>query len=200
MVEIKNVHVREVGAPASEVGEVLDTLGSVDDRLWATDIWVAAPVVFDRPLGVGAEGGHGWIHYSVIAYEPGRRILFRFAPGGGLAGVHGFEVAPVGTDCTRITHFLDAQISSWMRPLVPILIGWHDAMVETAFDRAEREATGSLGHPTRIPRWLRIVNEIEIAIGRAFGTLPSRGAPAKHNARSRRRKSTELQSTRRDTR
>ena len=45
MAEVKNVHVREIGAPASEVGEVLDTLGSVDDRLWATDIWVAEPVV-----------------------------------------------------------------------------------------------------------------------------------------------------------
>ena len=96
--------------------------------------------------------------------------MFRFAPGGGLAGVHGFELAPVGTDRTRITHFLDAEAAAWMRPLVPILIGWHDAMVETAFDRAEREATGSLARPSRIPRWLRIVNGIEIAIGRAFGS------------------------------
>lgn len=174
MAEIKNVHVREIGAPASKVGEILDTLGSVDDRLWATDIWVAEPVFFDRPLGVGAVGGHGSIRYSVIGYEPGRRIVFRFAPDGGLAGVHGFEIAPVGTDRTRITHFLDAETSAWMRPLVPILIAWHDAMVETAFDRAEREATGSLAPPTRIPRWLRIVNGIDIAIGRTLGQLPPR--------------------------
>ncbi len=100
--------------------------------------------------------------------------MFRFAPGGGLAGVHGFELAPVGTKRTRITHFLDAETSALMRPLVPILTGWHDAMVETAFDRAERETTGSLARPTRIPRWLRIVNGIEIAIGRSFGKLPPR--------------------------
>ena len=175
MSTISNVHVREIAAPAAVVGEVLDTLGSADDRLWARDIWIAEPVVFDRPLGVGAHGGHGSIRYSVIAYEPGQRIVFRFAPDGGLAGVHGFELAPVGTDRTRITHFLDAEAAAWMRPLVPILIGWHDAMVETAFDRAEREATGSLARPTRIPRWLRIVNGIEIAIGRAFGKLPPRG-------------------------
>ena len=185
MVGIQNAHVREIGAPTSEVGEVLDTLGSVDDRLWATDIWVAEPVVFDRPLGVGAEGGHGSIRYSVIAYEPGRRIVFRFAPGGGLAGVHGFELAPVGTERTRLTHFLDAEISGWMRPLMPILIGWHDAMVETAFDRAEREATGSLARPTRIPRWLRIVNGIEIAIGRTFGKLPPRGDRDRRRRRRR---------------
>lgn len=89
-------------------------------------------MVFDRPLGVGAAGGHGSIRYSVIEYELGRRIVFRFAPDGGLAGVHGFELEPVGTDRTSITHFLDAEAPAWMRPLVPILIGWHDAMVETA--------------------------------------------------------------------
>jgi len=174
MAKIRNVHAREIAAPVSDVGEILDTLGSVDDRLWASGIWVAEPVAFDRPLGVGAEGGHGSIRYSVIAYEPGRRIVFRFAPGGGLAGLHGFELAPVASDRTRITHFLDAESAAWMRPLMPILIGWHDAMVETAFDRAEQEATGSLARPTCVPRWLRTVNGIEIALGRTLGTLPPR--------------------------
>jgi hypothetical protein len=59
-----------------------------------------------------------------------------------------------------------------MRPIVPILIGWHDAMVETALDRAELGATGSLERRTRIPRWLRIVNRAEIGIGRALGRFP----------------------------
>jgi hypothetical protein len=27
-------------------------------------------MTLDRPLGVGARGGHGDIRYSVIAYEP----------------------------------------------------------------------------------------------------------------------------------
>lgn len=69
-----------------------------------------------------------------------------------------------------------------MRPIVPILIGCHDAMVETALDRAELEATGSLERPTRIPLWLRIVNGTEIAIGRALGKLPpaARRAQAGH--------------------
>ncbi len=85
MAKIRNVHAREIAAPASDVGEILDTLGSVDDRLWASGIWVAEPVAFDRQLGVGAEAGHGSIGYSVIAYEPGRRLVFRFAPGGGVS-------------------------------------------------------------------------------------------------------------------
>jgi hypothetical protein len=179
MATIHNAHAREIAAPTEVVGAILDTLGSPGDRVWASDIWVAEPVVFDRPLGVGADGGHGSIRYSVVEYQPGRRIVFRFSPGGGLSGSHGFELEAVGPDQTRITHFLEAQTSLWMRPLVPILIGWHDAMVETAFDRVELEATGSLQRRTRIPRWLRIANRAEIAIGRALGKLPPRGERAR---------------------
>lgn len=129
---------------------------------------------FDRPLGVGADGGHGSIRYAVVSYEPGRRIVFEFAPNSGLSGTHGFEVDALGPQRSRLTHFLEAQTSAWMRPIVPILIGWHDAMVETALDRAELEATGSLTRPTRIPRWLRIVNKTEIALARALQGLPAR--------------------------
>lgn len=172
MTKIRNIHGREIAAPAAVVGEILDTVGSAEDRLWATDIWVAEPVVFDRPLGVGAAGGHGSIRYSVIEYEPGRRVVFEFSPDGGLSGTHGFELEALGPDRCRLTHFLEAETSRWMRPVVPVLTGWHDAMVETALDRAELEATGYLERRTRIPRWLRIVNGIEIAVGRALGKLP----------------------------
>jgi Protein of unknown function (DUF3995) len=178
MSKIENVHAREIDAPVSVVGDILDTLGSPCDRVWASDIWVAEPVVFDRPLGAGADGAHGSIRYSVVDYDPGRRVVFRFSPGGGLSGTHGFELEPVRPERTRITHVLEAETTPWMRPLVPILIGWHDAMVETAFDRVELEATGSLARRTRIPRWLRIVNRTEIAIGRALGRLPPRAERA----------------------
>ena len=177
MTTIHNVHQREIAAPVTEVGGILDTLGSDDDRLWARDIWVAEPVVFDRPLGVGAKGGHGSIRYSVVAYELGRRIVFEFAPEGGLAGTHRFELEPLGPDRCRLTHVLEAETSHWLRPLVPFLIGWHDAMVETAMDRAQLEATGSLERRTRIPIWLRIVNGIEIAFARALGKVPPAAGP-----------------------
>ena len=180
MARIHNIHTREIAAPATVVGEMLDTVGSADDRLWATDIWVAEPVVFDRPLGVGAEGGHGSIRYSVVEYEPGRRIVFEFSPGGGLSGTHRFELEALGPHRSRLTHVLEAETSRWMRPVVPVLIGWHDAMVETALDGAELGATGSLERRTRIPLWLRIVNGTEIAIGRALGKLP----PAPERARA----------------
>jgi hypothetical protein len=104
MAKIHSSHTREVAAPVEKVGEILDTLGSADDRAWATDIWLAEPVVFDRPLAVGAAGGHGSIRYTVVEYQPGRRVVFRFSPGGELSGTHGFELEPLGTDQTRIAH------------------------------------------------------------------------------------------------
>jgi hypothetical protein len=120
-------------------------------------------------------GGHGSIRYSVLEYEPSRRIVFEFSPGGGLSGSHRFELERLGPDRCRLRHVLEAKTSRWMRPLEPILIGWHDAMVETALDRAELGATGSLERRTRIPRWLRIANAAEIAIARALGRVPPAG-------------------------
>ena len=180
MTAISNVHVREIAAPAEAVGEILATLGSADDRLWATDLWVATPVVLDHPLRVGANGGHGSIRYSVVEYEDSRRIVFEFSPDGGLSGRHGFELEALAPDRCRLRHFLEAETSRWMRPIVPILIAYHDAMVETAFDRAELEATGSLQRRTHIPRWLRVVNRTEIALKRALGTLPPAGKDRGH--------------------
>jgi hypothetical protein len=179
MASIRSVHSREIAAPAGVVGEILDSVGSDQDRLWAADIWQAEPVVFDRPLGVGARGGHGSVRYSVVEYEQGGRVVFGFTPGSGLSGTHGFNLEELGPDWSRLTHVLDAEPSLWMRPLVPILVGWHDAMVETAFDRAELGATGSLERRTRIPLWLRVVNRAEIAIGRALGKVPPREAAAR---------------------
>jgi hypothetical protein len=175
MTTISNRHAREIAAPAAAVADILATLGSADDRLWATNIWLTTPVVFDRPLGVGADGGHGSIRYSVVEYESGRRVVFELSPDCSLSGTHGFEIEALGPDRCRLTHFLEAETSRWMRPIVPILLGYHDAMVETAFDRAELEATGSLKRRTHIPRWLRVANGAEIAVGRALGSLPPAG-------------------------
>jgi hypothetical protein len=50
MALIENVHERVLSAPVSEVGRLLDRLGSGGDPLWPSPTWV--PMRFDRPLGV----------------------------------------------------------------------------------------------------------------------------------------------------
>jgi Protein of unknown function (DUF3995) len=54
------------------------------------------------------------------------------------------------------------------------LVTWHDVMIETILDRAEREATGGPVPATRWPLWLRAVNGAEVGFARWLGKLPAR--------------------------
>ncbi len=166
MAHVTNVHSREIAAPAVVVGELLDSLGTPHDRLWPTDLWPTTPFEMDRPLEVGATGGHGSVRYGIEQYEPGKRLLFRFTPGEGLEGVHGLTIEPLETGGTRLTHFLEVDTTGWMRPLTPVLLAWHDTMVETILDRAQSEAEGDWVEPTRWPLWLRAANGAEVALSR----------------------------------
>jgi hypothetical protein len=172
MAHVVNVHSREIAAPADVVGELLDSLGTPRDRLWPTDLWPATPFVMDRPLAVGARGGHGSIHYNVEEYEPGRRLQFRFARGEGIEGFHGLQVEALDRRRSRLTHFLEARTTGVLRPLTRPLLTWHDTMVETILDRAQREATGEDVTPTRWPLWVRVANGAETAFLRWLGRLP----------------------------
>ena len=72
--KILNIHERRLNARPEQVGAVINTLSSRDDRLWPRDKW--PPMKFDSELRVGASGGHGPIRYHVSEYVPGRRIEF----------------------------------------------------------------------------------------------------------------------------
>ena len=158
---VRNVHERILPAPPARVGALVDSLASAEDGLWPRDRWPA--MRFDRPLGVGAVGGHGPIRYRVEAYEPGRSVRFRFTAPRGFEGTHGFEVeavngpeAPDG-ERTRLRHVLA------MRTGGPALLTWplvfrplHDALIEDALDRAERGVGGS-PRPRRWSPWVRVL-------------------------------------------
>ena len=83
---IRNVHERVINAPLEPLGVLLDGLGQKDDRLWPSRYW--PPMVLDRPLALGADGGHDDIYYYVSEYEPGRRVRFSFRPRTGIIGAH----------------------------------------------------------------------------------------------------------------
>ena len=73
---VYNAYQREIAAPVSEVGPLIDSLASRNDRLWPRSEWPSMRL--NGPLGVGAAGGHGPVRYFVTAYEPSRRIEFQF--------------------------------------------------------------------------------------------------------------------------
>ena len=73
---ILNVHERQLRAPPAAVCVLLGRLGQKDDALWPIDQWL--PMRLDRPLSIGAGGGHGPIRYVASDYQPPRRVRFEF--------------------------------------------------------------------------------------------------------------------------
>ncbi|MFF3347757.1 DUF2867 domain-containing protein [Streptomyces sp. NPDC002779] len=154
---VRNVHDRILAAPAERVGPLLDRLSGPDDPLFPTPAW--APLRLDRPLAVGAAGGHGPVRYSVAEYDPGRRVRFAFDPPG--TGFHELSVEPLGPGRCRIRHVLEQSLPPRER------LGWllavralHGTVIEELFDNAERAATGSVARPVRRGRYVRLLQRL----------------------------------------
>ncbi|GIF30590.1 DUF2867 domain-containing protein [Actinoplanes utahensis] len=171
---MENVHERVLAAPAAEVGRLLDRLASADDPLWPSPTW--APVRFDRPLGVGADGGHDSIRYHVTAYRPGRLVECTFDPRIGLIGSHTFEVVDHGPGACLVRHRISARLHGAMRFLWPAIVrSCHDAVLEHLLDNAERAATGTVARPFRYPLRARLA--VALSNGRVRSVpVPSRAA------------------------
>lgn len=157
---LRNVHERIVQAPAETVGALVDRLSAPGDPLFPTPVWPA--MVLDRPLGIGADGGHGRIHYRVTAHEPGRSVRFDMTGDGLGTGYHRLDVEPLGPDRCRISHILEVTMNMGTFAFFKLAIEpVHDTMVEEIFDNAERAALGSLPHPpARRPRRALLVNRL----------------------------------------
>ncbi|MFV0136490.1 DUF2867 domain-containing protein [Streptomyces sp. HMX87] len=158
MSTVRKVHARTIAAPARRVGALLDRLAADDDPLFPSPAW--APIRFDRPLGVGAAGGHGPVRYSVEAHEPGRRVRFALGPPGG-PGFHELAVAPLGPGRCELRHVLEQDLRGTDYP------GWllavravHGTVIEEMFDSAELAATGALPRPVRRGRYVRLLQRL----------------------------------------
>jgi hypothetical protein len=168
-IPVRNVHERRFAAPAEQVGALLDTLASPGDRLWPSLLW--PPMRFDRPLQIGAIGGHGPVRYQVDAYEPGRSVRFALRAPRGFDGFHGFEVIPAGARGTKLRHVLEMNargraMLTWPAIVRPL----HDALVEDCLDNA----AFALGETTRSRNW-----SLWVRILRAgFRHVTRRRAPA----------------------
>lgn len=155
---VRNVHQRTLAADPVQVGTLIDGLASPDDRLWPRRTWPA--MTLDRPLGVGAVGGHGPIRYTVEAYEPGRRVRFRFTAPRGFHGTHGFEAAPLGEGRTRLRHVVAMETVGWAVVTWPLVFRpLHDALIEDALDQAQR-SLGLTTHPSPWSAWVKALRWI----------------------------------------
>lgn len=133
---MKNTHERTLNAPIDTLAPLIDQLASRQDRFWPSSRW--STMKFDRPLAVGAIGGHGSVGYTVERYQPGREIQFRFTNPKGLNGIHRLTLEELPNGNTRVKHVIEASLEG------PMVLGWHlfirclhDALVEDGMDRAE---------------------------------------------------------------
>ena len=134
--KVLNIHERRLPAPREKAGALLDSLASDRDALWPSPSW--PPMRLDRPLGVGAAGGHGPIRYVVERYDPGRGIEFRFTGPEGFEGSHRFEVEPASDGACVLRHTIDMTARGAARLSWPLVFRpLHDALLEDALDKAE---------------------------------------------------------------
>lgn len=146
--KVLNMHEWELRESPERVGALIDSLASREDALWPNRCWPC--MKFDRPLSVGAEGGHGPIRYFVKAYTAGKNILFQFTGPRGFNGHHRYEIIDLGPHRCVLRHTLEMNTSGPATASWPILFRpMHDALIEDSLAQAQ----ASLGHTPLVRPW-----------------------------------------------
>ena len=156
---VLNIHERRLPISLETAGRILESLSSGDDLLWPGERWM--PMVLDRGLAPGSRGGHGMIRYSVAEHVPGRRVEFEFEPMAGrlrtFRGRHHFEVLPRGEQVIpRHSIDVDTDFATWVQWKL-VIEHLHDALLEDAFDKAERNAGLPAPYRSRWPIRVRFL-------------------------------------------
>jgi hypothetical protein len=147
-VKVLNIHERELPASPQQVGALIDSLSSRDDALWPRRSWPR--MAFDRPLGVGAAGGHGPVRYVVEAYAPGQSIRLRFTGPRGFDGHHRLEIVNITEQHCVLRHTIEMTTRGAARLTWPLFFRpLHDALLEDALAVAE----ASLGQTPLVRPW-----------------------------------------------
>lgn len=156
--KVLNIHEREFEADYEQVAKLIDSLSSEDDLLWPNQCWPR--MKFDRPLSVGAKGGHGPIGYFVESYTPGQSIKFCFTSPNGFNGFHRFDALKSAQYAVLLRHTIEMKLKGSALLIWPLVIRpLHDALIEDALSTAQ----ASLGvAPERRPwsKWVKIIRWI----------------------------------------
>jgi hypothetical protein len=146
--KVVNVHQRLLYASPRQAGALIDSLASPGDEVWPHDHWPRLKL--DRPLGVGANGGHGPIGYFVEAYVPGESIRFRFTRPSGFNGWHGCEIVDATARHCILEHRIEMELEGSARLVWPLVVRpLHDALLEDLLARAQK----LLGNEPRVVPW-----------------------------------------------
>ena len=170
--KVVNVHQRLLYASPAQVGALIDSLASPADVLWPGRAWPR--MRFDRPLAVGAAGGHGPIRYTVESYLPGQSIRFRFTAPTGFDGWHGFEVLEATHSHCVLEHRIEMKargrgLLTWVLAVKHL----HNACVEDALSQAQA-ALGNEPKPVPWPVRVRLLHWLAAGGRRLAPPFPGR--------------------------
>lgn len=157
---VHNVHERVVRRDPEWLAQAIERLGEPDSVLWPGDWWM--PMILDRPLAVGASGGHATIRYTVIEYERGRRVVFRFDKPTPVEGTHAFDVLAGDEPGTMVVrHTIQGTTSGTSVLLWAFVIRWvHDALIEDLLDWAEFDADARPPRGSNWSPWVRMLRRL----------------------------------------
>lgn len=163
---VTNVHERKIPASAAAVASLIATLASKEDRLWPHEAWPRMKL--NAGLAAGSVGGHGPVRYEVVKVDPAGRVVFQFTGPVGFVGWHAFEVADPQKGKSVLRHELQMEVRGLSRLTWPLFFRpMHDALIEEAFDKAERELGATEGVPFRRGVWVRSIYWLAALAGRA---------------------------------
>lgn len=153
--QVTNIHQRLLHASPERVGALIDTLATPGDPMWPSRPWPRMRL--DRPLAVGARGGHGPIGYVVESYVPGQSVRFRITAPRGFEGWHQFEVLDATSAHCVLEHRIEMRTHGRGTLLWALAIRWlHDAMVEDVLTQAEA-ALGLAAHKRPWTAYVRLL-------------------------------------------
>ncbi len=174
---VLDIHERELPASPQQVGALIDSLSSRDDALWPRHCWPR--MAFDRPLGVGAAGGHGPVRYVVDAYAPGQSIRFRFTGPRGFDGHHCLEIVPLTARSSLLRHTIAMSARGSARLTWPLFFRpLHDALLEDALAVAQ----ASLGQTPLVRPWSLRVRVLRWLMSRGRASPQTTPRPALRQA------------------
>ncbi|WCO03010.1 hypothetical protein [Psychroserpens ponticola] len=131
-----NSHKRKLNQPIKKVSELFKTLATKNDKIWPSNNWPA--MRFKDGLSLGSQGGHGRIRYTIIAFEAGKHIKFKFTKPEGFNGTHELNIITISDHTSEINHIIKMKTNFKATFLWVFIIRWlHDALIEEAFDTVE---------------------------------------------------------------
>ena len=163
--KVRNVHERVVTATLAQAREIVNTYGSVKDRMYPFERWPKMQLEGpDGPPAVGRFGTRGAARFVITTFdtEPYIHYAWRFLQPAGFDGMHDGTVEDLGDGRLRFRSVIEMHTRGlkatllWLFVMRPL----HDAVVEDSFDKVEREMGRSL--PDRpLSFWVRTLRRIK---------------------------------------